>query len=127
MMLPPPVSRADVYMLEPEPTAAFDGAGGVVIGHSSRASISDAETLMVDVAAARAAARNPLPVPHFRSAEAIARAVPTTPRAIASPRPRSRLPMLFWVLTAIVAGVISYHFAPTALEHAESAVGMLSR
>lgn len=65
-----------------------------------------------------------LPVPHFRSA-AEAKAHHARP-ALVAPRPaardRSGLPLSVWLVAAMIAGIVSYNFAPQALETVAQAV-----
>jgi hypothetical protein len=131
---PPAPRKRDVYALEPEPTASFGPASVRTSGPVREVSMSDAETLMLDVdatalarakAAAAAAAKKPLPVPHFRAANPVT-VRPMVGPIVAEATRDPRLPMLVWVMTAIIAGVFSYRFAPSALEHVAAAVRLLS-
>ncbi len=66
-----------------------------------------------------------LPVPHFRSAEE-ARAHHATPRVIVAAKHKSgSLPLGVWLMAALVAGILSFHFAPEARDGVESAMRAL--
>lgn len=80
--------------------------------------------------ARRAPASRPapnLPVPHFRSAAAV-RAHHVEPTIIvrrAAPEPTT-LPLGLWLIAAMIAAIVSYHFAPQAMGDVAEAVRALS-
>lgn len=66
-----------------------------------------------------------LPVPGFRSVEE-ARAQLAAPRIIVAAQPKGgSLPLGVWLMAALVAGILSFHFAPDARDSVESAVRAL--
>lgn len=73
------------------------------------------------LSASRPARASPAPIPHFRAASAVARAIDA---GRAAPRLRAsggsgRAPLAYWVLAAIVAGILSYHVTPEILARIE--------
>jgi len=66
-----------------------------------------------------------LPVPGFRSVEE-ARAQLAPPRiVVAAPAKGGAVPLGVWLMAALVAGILSFHFAPDARDGLESAVRAL--
>ena len=66
-----------------------------------------------------------LPVPHFRSAEAVKQhhAEPTT--RVPRQQPGGSLPLGMWLFAALIAGIVSYQVAPQALATVAEAVRAL--
>jgi hypothetical protein len=65
-----------------------------------------------------------LPVPCFRSAEEVLRAQATPPVIIAPPKGGS-LPLGVWIAIAVIAGIVSFNFAPQARESVAQAMHAL--
>lgn len=66
-----------------------------------------------------------LPVPGFRSVEE-AKAQLLAPRIVmAAPAKGGALPLGVWLMAALVAGILSFHFAPEARDGLESGVRAL--
>jgi hypothetical protein len=62
-----------------------------------------------------------LPVPHFRSAAA-ARAHHAEPNIVKAAPKGGALPLGVWLVTAMIAAIVSYNFAPQAIETVTHAV-----
>lgn len=62
-----------------------------------------------------------LPVPHFRSA-AEAQAQHAPPVIVRPPPSGGALPLSVWLVTALIAGIVSFNVAPQAVESVSQAV-----
>lgn len=67
-----------------------------------------------------------LPVPHFRSA-AEAKAQHAAPVIVVKPPKGGALPLSVWLVAAMIAGIVSYNFAPQAVESVAHAVKALDQ
>lgn len=66
-----------------------------------------------------------LPVPGFRTAAEVSpAAAPTVVIAPRQPAGAGPLPLPVWLLVALVAGIVSYHYAPAAFTSLERAAGL---
>ena len=62
-----------------------------------------------------------LPVPHFRSKAEVARQNHEPTVIVHAPKGGS-LPLGVWLFAAMIAGIVSFHFAPQARESVQAAV-----
>jgi hypothetical protein len=65
-----------------------------------------------------------LPVPHFRSKEDVVQQAQATVVVARAPK-GAGLPLGVWLFAAMIAGIVSFHFAPRARESVEQALRTL--
>lgn len=112
LLPPPPSIRVDVDLDEEDPTTAL---------------VRD-DVLPGALAAPRPARVGAAPIPHFRASHENRSAAPTfvIPRETldrARGKSGGRLPLAVWLVAAVVAGVVSFYFAPKLVARAAAAQG----